>query len=93
MLYWDAGAGHWRASELQRRSGSEDEVLPPLLQSVADRLADRHSAHLLSVAGFRLSPIVRDWAGFPEFLRQAEVYETDLAAGRIVAVRLAVASQ
>ena len=85
MLYWDDGAGRWRASELQRRTADEGDALPPLLQAVAARLTDRARAHLLRVTSVRLSPEWSDPESLPKFLRDTQVYQTDLAAGRIVA--------
>ncbi len=85
MLYWDNTAALWRASELQARTGREDEALPRLMQAVAARLTDRGRAHLLRVTSVRLSPEWGDAAALPKFLGDSQVYQTDLAAGRIVA--------
>ncbi|MBK6294680.1 MAG: hypothetical protein IPF55_10610 [Rhodoferax sp.] len=85
MLYWDDSAGRWRASELQTRTAREDEALPPLVQAVAARLTDRARAHLLRMISVRLSPEWSDPARLPKFLSDTQVYQTDLAAGRIVA--------
>ena len=89
VLYWDGGAGRWRASEVQTRTAREDEALPPLLAWIAERLTDRESAHLLRVGAFRLAPTERDPIPLPDFLHSAQVYETDLAAGRIIAGKVA----
>ena len=85
MLYWDDSAGRWRASELQRQTADEGDALPPLLQAVAARLTDPARAHLLRVTSLRLSPEWGDPAQLARFLRDTQVYQTDLAAGRIVA--------
>ena len=85
MLYWDDSAGRWRASELQRRTADEGDALPPLLQAVAARLTDPARAHLLRVTSVRLSPEWSDPARLPKFLSDTQVYQADLAAGRIVA--------
>ncbi|MBK9235070.1 MAG: hypothetical protein IPO19_03000 [Rhodoferax sp.] len=85
MLYWDDSAGRWRASELQARTAREDEALPPLVQAVATRLTDHARAHLLRVTSVRLSPEWSDPARLPKFLSDTQAYQTDLAAGRIVA--------
>jgi len=85
MLYWDDSAGRWRASELQRQTADEGDALPPLLQAVAARLTDPARAHLLRVTSLRLSPEWGDPAQLAKFLRETQVYQTDLAAGRIVA--------
>jgi hypothetical protein len=85
MLYWDAHAGRWRASELQARTADEDEPLQPLLQAVATRLTDHTRAHLLRMISVRLSPEWSDPARLPKFVSDTQVYQSDLAAGRIVA--------
>jgi hypothetical protein len=52
---------------------------------VAARLTDPARAHLLRVTSLRLSPEWGDPAQLAKFLRETQVYQTDLAAGRIVA--------
>jgi hypothetical protein len=52
---------------------------------VAARLTDPARAHLLRVTSVRLSPEWSDPARLPKFLSDTQVYQADLAAGRIVA--------
>ncbi len=85
MLYWDDSTASWRASELQARTADEGDALSPLLQAVAAHLTDHTSAHLLRMTNVRLSPERVDPEDLPEFLSDTQIYQTDLAAGRIVA--------
>jgi hypothetical protein len=53
--------------------------------ALAARETDRASAHLLRVRSVRLSPERSDATDLPRFLQESQLYQTDLAAGRIVA--------
>lgn len=98
LLYWDAGSGGWRRTELLRPTMNEAWPLQPFEREVVARLPDRHSVYFVHQTHVYRPPALDDAAEVGDFLAHAERWRTELLAGRILALpaqpgRLAPASR